>query len=287
MTNGYIQIRGGYHRCDTCGNVSGPQDAPPKGCVHCYFAQRTACTFTQIEVAFPSPPGRLALNDDTREIEAAIRAAFDAVSDPRDQGWTVPLTRIRAELPTHYDREGVDAALIKLAAHPDVFLSPAGSGHISATRESQEAALAIGGRWDHGIRIDPRAWSIDAAYQVLRMASHTQALSLLAPLSLDRINILANRMGVGRAIGSPLDALCHEIAGQADATRKAWFADAKQGEKDGTLLYRADNDRDWVNNWTDAERCAVREAAARLLERADREENWAYIRERATRWLHA
>jgi hypothetical protein len=68
------------------------------------------------------------------------------------------------------------------------------------------------------------------------------------------------------------------------ANHQAWLADARQGQDDGTLLYRADTDPDWVAGWTDADRRRAREAAERLLARADSDPSWAYVRERAARW---
>jgi hypothetical protein len=109
-----------------------------------------------------------------------------------------------------------------------------------------------------------------------------QAESMLAPLADADVTYLADRMGVDTT-GTPAD-VRRRVAEQAETNQQAWLADARQGEEDGKLLYRADHDPEWVQGWTEADRQAAREAAARLLARADREPSWAYIRERATRW---
>jgi len=282
MNDAYIQTKGGFYRCDECKAVKGPLNAPPPGCIHCHFNRRTGATFTQIEVAFPNAPSAEAIEQDTREIEVAIRDAYYAAANAHPSGY-VPLATIRALLSNVDGREAVDAALTKLASHSDVYYYPA--GHLATTRTNQEAALAIGGTWDHFIMIDPHGRDLGVAFQALHMSSRTRALSILAPLGPDQINHLATKMGVADAIGEDLDVIRERIADQAETNRQEWLSDARQGAADGTLLYRADKEPDWVASWSPAEKVAASEAAARLLVRADREQCWAFVRDRAMRWL--
>ncbi|NUS91753.1 MAG: hypothetical protein HOQ36_04980 [Nocardia sp.] len=62
-------------------------------------------------------------------------------------------------------------------------------------------------------------------------------------------------MGVDLCAGS--DELCQRIAERADRNYREERADAQQGERDGTLLYRADTEPEWVATWTDDDRLQV------------------------------
>ena len=90
-------------------------------------------------------------------------------------------------------------------------------------------------------------------------------------------------MGVDVFPGEP-EVTRQRLIDTSVANLDAWLADAKHGAEDGTLLYRADTDPEWVAGWSDDDRQRAREAAARLLERADRDQSWAYVRDRAARW---
>jgi hypothetical protein len=193
----------------------------------------------------------------------------------------VPLADLRAALPADLDREAVDAALTKLAGHSDVHLNPR-TAQRQADPTTQQAALPIGGSYSHTLSIEGGRPSMAATLQRIRSTGRVQAESMLAPLADADVTYLADRMGVDTT-GTPAD-VRRRVAEQAETNQQAWLADARQGEEDGKLLYRADHDPEWVQGWTEADRQAAREAAARLLARADREPSWAYIRERATRW---
>jgi hypothetical protein len=91
-------------------------------------------------------------------------------------------------------------------------------------------------------------------------------------------------MGVGVVHGEP-EVTRQRLIDASVANHDDWMEVARQGEEDGTLLYRADTQPEWVATWTDDDRQRARDAAQRLLERADRDESWAYVRDRAARWL--
>jgi hypothetical protein len=146
---------------------------------------------------------------------------------------------------------------------------------------TQAAALNFGGDYSHTLMIDPHL-DITATLRSIRSTSRVQAESILAALDDEDVTYLADRLEMDTV--DTAENLRDRIAAQADANRQAWLADAHQGAADGTLLYRADTEPHWVAGWSEQDRQAAREAAARLLERADRDDNWTYIRDRATRW---
>lgn len=263
-----------YYRCTRCGYVRGPQTQAPTGCPSC----ATHGEFTPTAIVFPPRPSDAAIARDTRPAEAAIRAAYARLA--AYPGEIVPLTALRAALYDGPDRESIDAALTKLAAHRDVHLLPR-TDQQQADPATQAAAVFFGGDYSHTLMIDAHP-DITATLQSIRSTSRVQADSMLAPLTDADVIDLADRLEMD-TVGTA-ENLRDRIAEQADANRQAWLADARQGAADGTLLYRADTDPDWVASWSEQDRQAAREAAARLLDRADREDGWVYIRDRATRW---
>ena len=267
-----------HHRCTRCGYVIGPQIPQPTRCPSC---TTLGGVFTAAEILYPAYPSDEAIARDTRDLEAAIRSAYARLAP--HHGDIVPLVEIRVALlalPGSLDRESVDAALTKLAGHSDVHLSPR-TDQRQADPATQQAALRLGGSYSHILNIDP-GQDMTATLQRIRSTSRIQAHSILAPLSDADVTYLAERMDVDTS-GTAAQ-IRDRVAERAETNRQAWLADARQGAADGTLLYRADTDPAWVSGWSETDRQAAQEAAARLLERADREDSWAYIRDRATRW---
>ncbi len=263
-----------YWRCNTCGWVMGPQGQRPgrntadepygwtTECPQCCANGRQRSGYTPTEVIHPPRPSNEAIARDTRECEAAIRATYRRLR-PNYPGYDVPLTAIREALGNRWDRETVDAALTKLGAHDDVFLH--GRSHNQTNAETQAAALAYGGEYRHGIVIDrDRGAGVSRTLQVIRSIDQRTAESMLAPLSAADTHYIAERMDVDTR-GS-LDDVKARIAVQSEMNRKKWLDDARQEREDGSLLYRADHEPEWVAGWTDAERQAAREAAQRMLQ---------------------
>ena len=271
-------------RCDTCGYVMKtppPQDGmvivEPAGCPTC---RTTGTTFSPTDVFYPHRPSEAALERDTRDAEAAIRAAYTRLTD--GPGFAVTLTDLRAALPARFDRDTVDAALIKLGAHCDVYVTPR-TGHHQCDERTQHAALAMGGGYQPELRIYPDHSMLNTLSSI-RSASRVQAESILAHLDDDKVAWLAAQMGVD-ADRNPAQ-VRERIAERAERNRRDWLADAEQGRLDGTLLYRADNEPEWVATWTDEDRQKVAAAAARLQHRAATEQSWAYVKDRADRWAN-
>ena len=264
-----------YHRCGECGYVVGPQAQRPRGCPNCRTGD---VAFTATDIVFPPRPSDEAIARDTRDVEASIRQLYADLAE-RD-GESVPLADIRDALPDDLDRETVDAALCKLAAHTGVHVSPHRDQKQTDPR-TQQAALQLGGGYSHTLRIY-RDRSLLDTLQVIRSTTRVQAESILAPLTDRDVAHLAEQMGVDTT-GSPAE-LRTAVAERADTNHREWLADAEQGRLDGTLLYRADNEPDWVAGWTDDDRRQAAEAAARLQHRAATEESWAYVKDRADRW---
>jgi hypothetical protein len=266
---------GGYHQCGNCGYVAGPSEQPPGRCWSC---QTVGGQFTPTETFFPDRPSDDAVAADTRDLEAEIRNAYARLAD--EPGNTVSLSDLRAALPDHFDRAAVDAALYKLAAHSDVYLTPRTDQKL-ADEPTQQAALPLGGNYSHEVRIYPERRMADTA-QRIHSTDRRTAESMLAPLSDRDVAYLAERMDVDTS--GTTEQLRERIADRADRNRKEWLADARQGQEDGTLLYRADNEPEWVATWTDEDRQKAAAAAARLQHRAATEESWAYVKDRADRW---
>ena len=264
-----------YHRCGQCGYVVGPQIERPGGCPNC---QTPGGAFAGTDIVFPERPTAEALARDTRAVEAKIRAAYARlVLDPGD---SVALAALRDALPADLDRDTVDAALVKLAAHSGVQVTPR-RDQKQADARTQKAALAIGAGYSHALSIAAGP-SLADTLQRIRSTSQVQAESMLAPLSDRDVAYLAERMNVA-ADGTRAD-LRRAVADCAEHNHQQWLADADQGAQDGKLLYRADTDPDWVAGWTDDDRQRAAEAAARLQHRAATEPRWAYVRERADQW---
>src|SRR5262249_32223245 len=93
------------------------------------------------------------------------------------------------------------------------------------------------------------------------------------------VETVARAMGVDVFHGEP-EITRQRLIDASVANHGAWPADAKQGEEDGTLPYRADTNPGWVASWTDDDWQRAREAGRRLLERADRDESGVYVRDR-------
>jgi hypothetical protein len=281
------QSKGGFFRCDGCGYVLETPAArgnvvaiEPAGCPNC---RTSGVTFTPTKVFYPDRPSDDAIERDTRDVEAQIRATYQRLAEAPGIG--VPLADLRAALPADLDRETVDAALYKLGAHSDVSLTPY-TGQQQATLDNQQAALARGGKYDHTMRIyQGSGHRMPDTLQRIRSTSRVQAASILAPLPWSLVSWLAERMGVEVCDGT--EELRERVAERADRNQREERADAQQGQRDGTLLYRADTEPEWVATWTDDDRRQVAAAAARLQRRAATQEMWAYVKDRADRWATA
>lgn len=267
-----------FHKCTVCGYVTGPLPQPPGGCISC---RRAGVAFTAISVTYPARPSDQALDSDTRDLEATIRATYARLAER--PGAAVPLADLRAALPTGLDRDTIDAALIKLAGHTGVHIIPTGSQK-QVRPDTQQAALDMGGQYNHTLYIEPNP-SLTDTLQVITSTSRVRAESILAALDDRAVAWLADRMGVATD-GSPVQ-LRDRVAERAAHNRRQWLANARQGREDGTLLYRADNEPEWVASWTATDREQVAAAAARLQHRAATEDSWAFVRERADRWAAA
>ncbi len=283
-----------YWRCDSCGHVIGPQGERPggepgdpyawvHGCPQCHANNRRPSGYSPTEVVHPPRPSDEAVARDTRDCEAAIRATYRRLRPNFAGRYDVPLTALREALGDRWPREVVDAALTKLGAHDDVFLHS--RSHKQTDPATQAAALQYGGDYSHGIVIDrARGAGISRTLQVIGSADYRTAQSSLAPLSDRDVNYLAERLGVDTAGGR--DAVAERVAQKAEANRRAWLTSAEQEREDGTLLYRADHEPEWVATWTDADRQAAREAAQRMLQwgGGNSADHHGYY-ERARRWL--
>jgi len=195
-----------YYLCTHCGEVMGPRAQPSGDCRRCKRGDFT-------EIILPVPPGRQAIALDTRDVEAAIRQAYEGLAFQRGDG--VLLADLRDALPADLDRDTVDAALTKLAAHSGVFLA-AGTDQQHADPRTQESALAIGGRYEHVLRIDDRQRSLATSLQRIRSTSQVRAESMLAPLSDTDVAYLAERMDVD-VDGGPAEVRC-AVAERAPTT---------------------------------------------------------------------
>jgi hypothetical protein len=268
---------GGYHRCVNCGYVADRGEQPPRKCWRCGTVDGE---WTPAETFFPDRPSDDAVAADTRDVETEIRNAWARLA--REYGDGVPLTELRAALPEGLDRAAVDAALYKLAAHSDVSLEPKNAQKL-ADDAAQHAAVPLGGSYAHTLRIHRDRSMIDTA-QRIHSTDRRTAESMLAPLSDRDVAYLAEKMDVDTT--GTTEQLRERIADRADRNREEWLADARQGQEDGTLLYRADTEPEWVATWTDEDRQKVAAAAARLQHRAATEERWAYVKDRADRWAN-
>jgi hypothetical protein len=229
---------------------------------------------------------------DTLDIEAQIRDAYrqlatgpepDRAAGRLDRlGPIVPLADLRAALPD-VPRDTLDTALTRLADHSDVHVIPSGRiAHTHMAQEDRDAALWLGGQHNHTIHIDDTR-TTDGIVARLHMRERDQASSMVAALEDREVDSVARAMGVHVVHGAP-EVTRQRLIDASVANHDAWLADARQGAEDGALLYRADTDPDWVAGWTDGDRQRAREAGRRLLERANNDESWAYVRERAARW---
>jgi hypothetical protein len=245
---------------------------------------KTLAMQSRVAVTFDGAPvSRFTLEPEpTLEVEAQIRAAYTRLAqDPaaRRLGNIVPLAEVRAALPADIPNDTVEAALHRLAGHPDVHIAPSG---MYRTDEDRAAALWMGNQHNHTLTIDPERPTHLVA-DGLHSRDRGDATSIVAALTDQEVTAVARQLGVETA-GDP-DATRQRLIDQAAANRDAWLADGRQGEADGKLLYRADNDPDWVAGWTDEDRAAVAAAAGRLQQRLnDGDEQWEYARERIGRW---
>jgi hypothetical protein len=249
----------GYQRCPSC---------------------TTGTEFIPVAIDFPAPPSDEAVNADSRDVEAQIRAMYAGLTGRH--GSLVPLTALRAALPGDLPRETVDAALSKLGTHADVHLTPRRDHH-QTDPDTQAAALRFGGDYSHQIGIEDER-SPAGVLQRVRSTDAVHAASMLAPLNERDVAYVAERMGVDAT--GPTETVRQRVVEQSVANRDVRAADARQGEEDGTLLYRADHDPAWVTGWTDADRRRAAEAAVRLQHRAATEPSWAYVKDRADRWAN-
>jgi hypothetical protein len=181
-------------------------------------------------------------------------------------------------------RETFDTALARLADHCDVHVIPSGRiAHTNMTDADRDAALWLGNQHNHTIHIDD-ARTTDGIVARLRMRDRAHAASMVAALDDREVESVARAMGVDIFHGEP-EVTRQRLIDQSVANHDGWLADAEHGAEDGTLLYRADTDPEWVAGWTADDRPRAREAAERLLERANRDQSWEYVRDRAARWL--
>jgi hypothetical protein len=230
---------------------------------------------------------------DTLHVEARIRGAYrQLATGPEPEraagrldrlGAIVPLADLRAAL-SDVPREMFDTALARLADHSDVHVIPSGRiAHRDMADADRDAALWLGGQYNHTIHID-HARTTDGIVARLHMRDRDQAASMVAALDDREVESVARAMDLDVFHGDPA-VTRQRLIDASVANHDGWLTDARQGEQDGTLLYRADTDPEWVAGWTDDDRQQARDAAQRLLERADRDQSWAYVRDRAARWL--
>ncbi len=215
---------------------------------------------------------------DSLEIEAWVREAYWSLA--REPGAIVTLHDLRQALPADLPRDQVDAALTNLADHSDVHVFPT-SDQRHARPQDQAAALWLGGSHDHAVTMDATQHP-DRVVERLSMRDAQRATSMVAALDDQTVADVAERLGV-----EPCDdpqVLRQRLIDTSAANHAAWLADAQQGAEDGTLLYRADTEPEWGAGWTDDDRQAAAEAAARLQDRAATDPAWAYVRQRADRW---
>lgn len=229
----------------------------------------------------------------TLDVERQIRRAY---TDLCNQGTTlygatrpdsiVRLADVRAALPDDVPREVVDLALARVAMQDDVNLFPLASRK-NTTPDDQAAAVTLGVGYSDAMRVDPMGLDLDTIHQGIRTAGADMATSMVDPLGDQTSRDLAARMGVDPT-GSLRD-VKQRIVERSDANCQAWHTEARQSELDGTLLYRADNEPDWVATWTAADYAAAGAAAGRVLSRCDRDpETWHDgFRDRARRWVDA
>ncbi len=274
---------GRYHRCGSCGYVIGPSEHTGELVGRCpTYCSTDAVTFTPTEITFPPAPSREAVARDTRDVEAQIRQTYARLARP---GGHMKLADLRAALPPDLDRETVDAALTKLGVHSDVHLWP-NSDQKQASPADQAAALRFGGGYDHTIMIEAGPQSIADVYRRVKSTDRVHAESMLAPLDRWQLERLADRFETadGRTgliyTNRDDDTLRAHLAQESATNHEAWLAKANQEVADGTLLYQADNDPEWVASWTDEDRATARAAAERQSQM-----DWDVGRERGRRWL--
>ncbi len=280
---------GRYHRCGSCGYVIGPSEHTGELVGRCpTYCSTDAVTFTPTEITFPPAPSREAVARDTRDVEALIRDKYRELDQANQANYVNPanwspgtpvkLADIRDRLPADIDRETVDAAFAKLARHAGVHLFPS-TDQKQATPRDQAAALQLGASYDHSMSIEARPIGVDEVQRRVESTPRVYAESQLAAMSDRDVETLARRMGVEVFPGAPY-VNRERIAARSDANHEAWLAKGRQEEADGTLLYRADNDPEWVASWTDEDRAAVGAAAERQSQM-----DWDVGRERGRRWL--
>ncbi len=230
---------------------------------------------------------------DIREIEAGIRAAYkklDLAAKARYRnpanwegrnGAQVSLADLREALPAEWGKEQVDQALGLLCDHADVHMYPLSDQKNAAMRDA-EAAVFVGATHHHAIQIDRRSPEPERVVERLRMRERDYAESQVAALDDHTVAQVAEQMGV-EPDPDP-NVLRQRLIDTSVANLDTWRADAQQGQDDGMLLYRADNEPEWVASWTDDDRQQAAEAAARLQERAVTDPHWAFVKDRADRW---
>ncbi len=252
-----------YHRCGSCGYVIGPSEHTGELVGRCpTYCSTDAVTFTPTEITFPAGPSREAIARDTRDVEALIRDKYRELDQANQANYG----------------ETVDAAFAKLARHAGVHLFPS-TDQKQATPRDQAAALQLGASYDHSMSIEARPIGVDEVQRRVESTPRVYAESQLAAMSDRDVETLARRMGVEVFPGAPY-VNRERIAARSDANHEAWLAKGRQEEADGTLLYRADNDPEWVASWTDEDRAGVGAAAERQSQM-----DWDVGRERGRRWL--
>jgi hypothetical protein len=213
------------------------------------------------------------------KVEDQIRQTYRQVAGD-ERGRFVSLAELRAALPAELSREQVDAALVNLRDHSDVHMVPR-TDQRNAGPETRAAALAAGGTYDHQMSIDYTQHPERVAER-LHSRDEDRAWSMVAALSDSKALEVARQMGVPASAGG--QGVRADLVAASVSNRDAWLANARQGETDGKLLYRADTEPDWAASLTSGERQELAAAAARLQQRADTEPAWAYVKDRADRW---
>jgi hypothetical protein len=220
----------------------------------------------------------------TLEVEARMRAAYRTlVNEPAPEREAGRVQRLGSSVPLADLRAG-------LGSHSDVYLEPTGiaggrgvvSYQSDLAAEDRDAAVWRGGTHHITISLD-EGRTTDGVVARLRMCDRERATSMVAALDDAEVEAAAGPMGVEVAPGEP-QVTRQRLVDRSVANADAWMRDAQQGQEDGTLLYRADHEPEWVAGWSEEDRQRAREAGQRLLERAERDPGWAYVRERAARW---
>jgi hypothetical protein len=213
-----------------------------------------------------------------REVEAQVRATYrDLASQQRLD--IVSLAALRKALPQDLPREAVDAALLNVARHDDVHITPR-SDQKNASPEDQDAALYFGGQHNHQMHIEATR-DLSSTHQRIESTDRETAASMLAPMDDTFVAGLAQRMGV--EAGDDPQETRQRIADKSQANLDHWTAEASQERLDGLLLAEADKAPVWAANMDPQTRQEVHDAAQRRID-AGRWDDYPGLIERARRW---